>query len=108
MTGCGRELQVTVCWSAGWTIFLSGELDAAGAPQLERVSAALAAARVAAVDFDLSGVTFADTAGWEVLTDALAAVEDSGAMVRTRNPSPSVRRLLDVVRSLRPHLAASA
>jgi anti-anti-sigma factor len=117
MTRSGRELQVTVCWSAGWTIYLSGELDAAGAAQLERVGAALAGARIAAADFDLSGVTFVDTAGSAVLADAMAAVEASGAVVRTRNPSPSVRRLVDIVCHLRPvdgqgaahpHLATSA
>jgi anti-anti-sigma factor len=101
MTRSGCELQVTVCWSAGWTIYLSGELDGAGAAQLARVGAALADARIAAADFDLSGVTFVDTAGWAVLCEAMALVEESGAVVRARNPSPSVRRLVDIVRCLR-------
>jgi anti-anti-sigma regulatory factor len=115
MTSSGRELQVTVCWSAGWTIFLAGELDGAGGAQLDRVGAALAGARIAAADFDLSAITFVDTAGWSILTAAMAAVEASGAVVRTRNPSPSVRRLVGIVRALRtgdapihPHLATSA
>jgi anti-anti-sigma factor len=100
MSQSGRELQVTVCWAAGWTIYLSGELDAAGSSQLDRVGAALADAQIAAADFDLSGVTFMDTAGWANLAAAMSTVEASGAVTRTRNPSPSVRRLLDVVRRL--------
>jgi anti-anti-sigma factor len=106
-----------VCWAAGWTIYLSGELDAASASQLDRVAAALAGAKIAAANFDLGGVTFMDTAGWANLTAAMTAVEVSGAVTRIRNPSPSVHRLIDVVRSLptidawdanRPQLATSA
>jgi anti-anti-sigma factor len=100
MSKSGRELQVTVCWAAGWTIYLSGELDAAGSGQLDRVGAALAGAQVGAADFDLSGVTFMDTAGWANLAAAMSTVEATGAVIRTRNPSPSVRRLMDIVRSL--------
>ncbi len=117
MTTSGRELQVTVCWAAGWTIYLSGEMDAASASQLERVGAALAGAHIAAADFDLSRITFADTAGWTNLMAAMATVEASGGMARTSHPSPAVRRLIDVVERVRsidasganhPHLATSA
>src|SRR4051794_1612083 len=117
MTASGRELQVTVCWAAGWTIYLSGEMDAASASQLERVGAALAGAHIAAADFDLSRITFADTAGWTNLMAAMATVEASGGMARTSHPSPAVRRLIDVVERVRsidasganhPHLATSA
>jgi anti-anti-sigma factor len=87
------EFQMTVCWSAGWTVYLSGELDAASGPGLELVASALAEARVAAVDFDLSRVTFVDSAGWACLTAAMAAIEASGAAFRLRSVHPSVRRL---------------
>jgi anti-anti-sigma factor len=117
MNTSGRELRVTVCWAAGWTIYLSGELDAASASQLERVGAALAGAGINAAKFDLSDVTFADTAGWTNLLAAMATVEAGGGTARTRDPSPSVRRLLEIVGRLRtigpsganrPHLATSA
>jgi anti-anti-sigma factor len=117
MSRSGRELQITVCWSAGWTIYLSGELDAASASQLDRIGAALAGARIAAADFDLSGVTFIDNAGWDNLAAAMNAVEASGALARATHPSPSVRRLLEILGAFqtvdgrganRPHLATIA
>jgi anti-anti-sigma factor len=97
MSSTGCDFQMTVCWSAGWTVYLSGELDAATGPELELVASALGDARIAAVDFDLGEVTFVDTAGWTCLTAAMCTIEASGAVPRLRNVRPSVRRLMDVV-----------
>jgi anti-anti-sigma factor len=94
------EFQMTVCWSAGWTVYLSGELDASSGPGLEVVAAALAEARIAAVDFDLSRVTFVDRAGWACLAAALATIRASGAVPRLRNVHPSVLRLTDALENL--------
>jgi anti-anti-sigma factor len=88
---------MTVCWSAGWTVYLCGELDAATGPELDVVAGAFAAARIAAVDFDLSQVTFVDRAGWTRLTAALSTIEASGAVARLRHVHPSVRRLADAL-----------
>jgi anti-anti-sigma factor len=96
MSSNGCDFQMAVCWSAGWAVYLSGELDAATGPELEIVASALADARIAAVDFDLSEVTFVDTAGWTCLTAAMCTIEASGAVPRLRNVHPSVRRLMDV------------
>jgi anti-anti-sigma factor len=97
MSSNGCDFQMAVCWSAGWTVYLSGELDAATGPELEVVASALADARIAAVDFDLSEVTFVDTAGWTCLTAAMCTIEASGAVPRLRNVHPSVHRLMDVL-----------
>jgi anti-anti-sigma factor len=97
MSGNGCDFQMTVCWSAGWTVYLSGEIDRATGPDLELVASALADARIAAVDFDLGEVTFVDTAGWTCLTAAMCTIEAGGAVPRLRNVRPSVRRLMDAL-----------
>ena len=96
----GCEFQMTVCWSAGWTVYLCGELDAATGPELDVVASALAEAKIAAVDFDLSQVTFVDRAGWTCLTAAVATIEAGGAVARLRRVHPSVRRLTDALREV--------
>ncbi len=84
-----------VCWSAGWIVYLSGELDRAAGPELDLVASALGAAGVAALDFDLSGIRFVDMAGWRCLTAAVSTIEAGGAVVRLRKAHPSVRRFME-------------
>jgi anti-anti-sigma regulatory factor len=59
-------------------ILVTGELDTASAGEL--VTAAAAAVTVAPghVEIDLTGVTFADTAGWRAVLVACQQVDDTG------------------------------
>ena len=73
-------------------VAVSGELDISNAATLEATVAALAAERPERLSFDLSGLRYMDSAGIAVLLDAAARV---GA-VRLRDPSPAVRRVVEL------------
>lgn len=78
---------------AGATIVsLSGELDSANADALDASLASLTHERSAQLIFDLSALRFMDSAGIAVLLGVAAKV----AAVRLRDPSPAVRRVLEL------------
>ena len=73
-------------------ISVAGQLDISNAAALEQALARVAAARPRALIFDLSGLEFMDSAGVSVLVRARAEVGE----VRLRNPTPIVRRLIEI------------
>jgi anti-anti-sigma factor len=78
---------------AGATIVkLSGELDSANAGALAASLAPLTRDGSAQLIFDLSGLRFMDSAGIAVLLGVAAKV----AVVRLRDPSPPVRRVIEL------------
>lgn len=83
-------------------IRVSGELDAASAPELEtelRGDHRL-------IRLDLSEVTFIDSRGLRVILAAARSAAEKGHRVVIENPSSSVRRLLEVTglgEELSPH-----
>ena len=72
-------------------VSLSGELDSANADALDASLAPLTE-RSAELIFDLSGLRFMDSAGIAVLLGVAAKVDT----VRLRNPSPAVRRVIEL------------
>jgi anti-sigma B factor antagonist len=90
----------TVNWARGEcgtaTVVVSGEVDAATAPLLER--AFEEAGRVASdvIVVDVAEVTFMDAAGLRVLLVAQAAAARRHARLRFDRLSASVRRLFEV------------
>lgn len=87
------QLVVTTADSDGIPVIsVSGQLDISNAAALEQALARAAAARPRALIFDLSGLEFMDSAGVSVLVRARAEVGD----VRLRNPTPIVRRLIEI------------
>ena len=77
----------------GSTLVVAGELDAHSAPALrERIAASDDAATV----LDMSGVTFMDSSGLRVLIDAHQAAAGRGTQLVVHEPSPSVRRILEI------------
>ena len=83
-----------VCDGDRWELVASGELDAASAGRLLDAAAVLAAHRVPTVNLDLTGVGFADSAGWRLASDAVALLEAAGTAVQIGELGPGVRRLL--------------
>jgi anti-anti-sigma factor len=78
---------------AGATIVsLSGELDSANAGALDASLAPLTRERSTRLIFDLSGLRFMDSAGIAVLLGVAARV----AAVQLRDPSPAVRRVIEL------------
>lgn len=71
---------------------LAGQLDISNAPSLDAAVTTVTAAHPAALIFDLGRLEFMDSAGIAVLIRASSDVES----VRVRNPTPIVRRLIEV------------
>lgn len=90
------ELHVTVArvTPAAHVATLVGELDAATAPALRRRLQPLARGRSQLI-VDLSGVTFADDAAWEVLTTTAKQLRRHGGGLVVATDDPRLRRLLD-------------
>jgi len=76
------------------TVTASGELDMTSAPDLIRVlREAIRTHGPSRVDLDLTGVTFMDSTGLQVL---VAANSDVGGGLRITGTSPAVFRLLQL------------
>jgi anti-anti-sigma factor len=71
---------------------VAGELDSANAASLAEAVGALLANSPDRLVFDLDGLRFMDSAGIAVLINASRAV----ATVELRNPSPIVRRVIEM------------
>lgn len=81
--------------STGAVIVLSGELDLSNAPALDRALARLRESHPASLVLDMAGVAFLDVAAARVIATAAQAWPGPDPMV-IRDPSPIVRRLLQV------------
>jgi anti-sigma B factor antagonist len=79
-----------------WFLSIAGELDIAGASELEERIQALVLSG-ATVELDISGLTFIDSTGLSVLVRrSLAAAQDGGSFRISRNElSDQVRRLIE-------------
>jgi anti-sigma B factor antagonist len=74
-----------------------GEIDRDTAPGLRRrLTEAVGLAGAGLVDVDLRHVTFMDSSGIGALLAAHRLAGDSGAALRVRDPSPSVRTVLEL------------
>jgi anti-sigma B factor antagonist len=73
-------------------VSLSGELDSANADALDASLAPLTQEGSAELIFDLSALRFMDSAGIAVLLGVAARV----SAVRLRDPSPAVRRVIEL------------
>jgi anti-anti-sigma factor len=72
-------LEITVQHGpAASQILVTGELDTASGGELVAAAASIVATDPGQVDIDLSGVTFADTAGWRAVQAACRRVTDTG------------------------------
>lgn len=79
-------------------IALTGELDPATAPQLDKeIERVLSAGpTVQRLVLDLDGLTFLDSSGLRVFVTARQAVGAQGGELALRSPSPNTLRLLEV------------
>jgi anti-anti-sigma factor len=84
-----------------WVISVTGEVDLATGLQLVTAAEKLVA-QGRPIDFDLSRVTFIDSAGWAAVRFAARAVDRAGAVARISNPSLPVRRIMALVSRVPP------
>jgi anti-sigma B factor antagonist len=78
-------------------ISVTGEVDLATAPELERsLGDALTRPGATGVSVDLSKVAFMDSAGLRVLVTALRAAEDGQRTLTLHEPHQQVRRIIEI------------
>ena len=78
-------------------LVLSGELDAASAPELQRQLDEVLAQPHARVMLDLNGLSFVDSAGVSVLIKAKQTAESDGRTLVLRRPTEQLERVFAVV-----------
>jgi len=89
----GADIAIATARDAGGmpVVTLSGELDSSNAASLQAAMTSILAERPTRVTFDLGDLRFMDSAGIAVLIGVAKASE-----VQLRNPSPIVRRVVEV------------
>jgi anti-anti-sigma factor len=98
MDELGENAGATVLISTGAEedgspiVMLSGELDSSNIDQLREAVASILALRPKRMIFDLGQLRFMDSAGISVLVGIAAELE----AVQIRDPTPIVRRLIEV------------
>jgi anti-anti-sigma factor len=85
-------IETTVDANGASIISVSGELDISNVDSLGETIEAVIAERPEQLVFDLGGLQFVDSAGIAVLVGAAAKV----GVVRLRNPTPVVRRVVEI------------
>ncbi len=90
--GADVVVETSTDQTGAMIVSLSGELDSANAGALDASLAPLTGDGSAQLVFDLSGLRFMDSAGIAVLLGVAAKV----ASVRLRDPSPTVRRVIEL------------
>jgi anti-sigma B factor antagonist len=94
LDGRGDHAQIAVTVDRGGvaTVAVSGDVDIANADALKAAVASVAADMPERLVFDLSELRFIDSAGIAVLLFAT----ECGAPVAVLNPSPAVRRIVEL------------
>ncbi len=78
------------------TVALGGELDLAAAPDLSARLESLIEASEGGITVDFTEVTFLDSTGLVAILTAQRRFGESGRRLKVRNPSTSVRRVLEL------------
>jgi anti-sigma B factor antagonist len=82
-------------------IVLSGRLDTATAPQLDKVlDDVLANKGIARLVFDAAALDYLSSAGIRCFIRARKAIEPGGGTVAIVNPQPAVHKVLDIVKAI--------
>jgi len=84
----------------GVVLELSGELDLASAPEVERQLAEIEGEKPDRILVDLSGVSFMDSTGLAVMLRAQQTAETNGHQLCLRPGSPQVQRLFEITGAL--------
>ncbi len=95
--GSDDRLGVSVRFLADQVeVAVSGIVDAATAPDLDWLLAGLLDRGHTRVVLDLAGLASLDTSGVQVIAGISGRLEQTGGVLRIRNPSVTTRRLLDL------------
>jgi anti-anti-sigma factor len=81
-------------------IRLSGSLDTATAPELERQLATLLAGPIKELVFDLAQLNFISSAGLRVIASARKLLRERGGVASFVNLQPQIQEVFDIIASL--------
>jgi anti-sigma B factor antagonist len=79
---------------------LSGSLDTATAPDLERQLAPLLAGQVRDFVFDLAQLKFVSSAGLRIFSNARKTLKERGGQASFVNLQPQIQEVFDIMKSL--------
>jgi anti-sigma B factor antagonist len=86
------QIDMHLDQSGAQVVVLSGELDSSSAASLQERMATIAPHSAQRLIFDVAGLRFMDSAGIAVLL----GVAETASSVSLRNPSPIIRRALEI------------
>jgi anti-anti-sigma factor len=78
------------------TIFLDGEFDMAGVARFWSFVSTVLAGRPLSINIEARGLTFIDSSGLAALIRAREAAEEAGVVFDVREPSPVLRRIVEI------------
>jgi len=82
------------------TVKLTGSLDTATAPELERQLAPVLASRATDLVFNLAELKFISSAGLRVFGAARKALKDRGGQTSFVNMQPQIKEVFEIMKSL--------
>jgi len=82
------------------TVKLTGSLDTATAPELERQLAPILASPVKDLVFDLAQLKFISSAGLRVFSTARKALKGRGGQAAFVNMQPQIQEVFEIIKSL--------
>jgi len=82
------------------TVKLTGSLDTATAPELERQLAPILAGTVKELAFDLAQLKFISSAGLRVFSTARKTVKGRGGQASFVNMQPQIQEVFEIMKSL--------
>lgn len=82
------------------TVSLTGSLDTATAPELERQIAPLLASAIEDLVFDLAGLKFISSAGLRVFSIARKQLKERGGQAGFINMQPQINEVFEIMKSL--------
>jgi anti-sigma B factor antagonist len=96
-----RQLEIRTSNEAGrFVVSLTGELDLASAPSLERALAEAEAAGPGGIVVDLSGLEFMDSTGLQSLIAAFKRAKSDGYELRLRRGRHQVQRVFELTSTI--------
>ena len=82
------------------TLELTGSLDTATAPELERQLAPILDTQVTDLVFDLAGLNFISSAGLRVFANARKRLKERGGQVAFVRMQPQIREVFEIIHAL--------
>src|SRR3954451_22613107 len=96
-SGGWQPFSVTVSSNGdSTTVFFKGELDLAGVEDARRAVEEAEQDSALMLVLDMSGLTFMDSSGLEVVLRSARRARESGRRLVVQRPSPYVKRLLEM------------